>query len=65
MYGCMIHNDGMIQENKHFQYLILNKASFNTISRSSNLIEGSGRANIILSKIKRKRKLYCRCFAFF
>jgi hypothetical protein len=30
--------------------LILNKASVNTISGSSNLIEGSGRANIILPK---------------
>jgi hypothetical protein len=30
--------------------LILNKVSVNTISCSSNLIEGSGRANIILAK---------------
>jgi len=37
----------MIQDKKKFQYLILNKASLNTISGSSNLIEGSGRVNII------------------
>jgi hypothetical protein len=30
--------------------LILNKASINTISGSSNLIEGFGRANVILQK---------------
>jgi hypothetical protein len=49
----MSHTHGMIfQDKKYFQYLILNKASVNTISGSSNLIEGSGRTNIILSKEK-------------
>jgi hypothetical protein len=46
----------MIQDKKKFQYLILNKASLNTISGSSNLIEGSGRVNIIYI-VKRKKKL--------
>jgi hypothetical protein len=49
----MSHVDGMIQDKKYFQYLILNKASIKTISGSSNLIESSGRANIILSKEKK------------
>jgi hypothetical protein len=40
----------LLRDNKYFQYLILNKASVNTISGSSNLIEGSGRVNIILPK---------------
>jgi hypothetical protein len=47
------HTDGMIQDKKKIQYLILNKAGINTISGSSNLIEGSRRANIILSKGKK------------
>jgi hypothetical protein len=46
----MSHIDGIIQDKKYFEYLILHKASVNTISGSSNLIEGFGRANIILSK---------------
>ena len=46
--SCTTHT--ILKEKKYFQYLILNKASVNTISGSSNLIEGSGRANIILPK---------------
>jgi hypothetical protein len=49
----MSHTDGMIQDKKYFQYLILNKASVNTMSDSSNLVKGFGRANIILSKEKK------------
>jgi hypothetical protein len=45
---CTTHT--ILRDKKYFQYLILNKASVNTISGSSNLIEGSGRANIILPK---------------
>jgi hypothetical protein len=57
----MSHTHGMIfQDKKYFQYLILNKASVNTISGSSNLIEGSGRTNIILSKEK-KNELTMLC----
>jgi hypothetical protein len=48
IYGGISYTDEMI-----FQYLILNKASVNIISGSSNLIEGSGRVNIILSKEKK------------
>ena len=40
----------ILRDKKYFQYLILNKASVNIISGSSNLIEGSGRGNIILPK---------------
>jgi hypothetical protein len=40
----------ILRDKKYFKYLILNKASVNTISGSSNLIEGSRRANIILPK---------------
>jgi len=50
IYGGISHTDGMIQDNKYFQNLILNKASDNSISGSSNLIEGSRRENITLSK---------------
>jgi hypothetical protein len=50
----------IFQDKKYFQYLILNKASVNTISGSSNLIEGSGRTNIILSKEK-KNELTMLC----
>jgi len=46
--GCTTHT--ILRNKKYFQYLISNKASVNTISGSSNLIEGSGRANIILPK---------------
>ena len=46
--NCTTHT--ILRDKKYFQYLILNKASINTISDLSNLIEGSGRANIILSK---------------
>jgi hypothetical protein len=46
--SCTTHT--ILRDKKYFQYLILNKASVNTISGSSNLIEGSGRANIILPK---------------
>jgi hypothetical protein len=49
----MSHIDEMIQDKKYFQFLILNKAGVNTISGSSNLIEGSRRAKIILSKEKK------------
>jgi len=57
----MSHTHGMIfQDKKYFQYLILNKASVNTISSSSNFIEGSGRTNIILSKEK-KNELTMLC----
>jgi hypothetical protein len=44
--SCTTHT--ILRDKKYFQYLILNKASINTISGSSNLIEGSERANIIL-----------------
>jgi hypothetical protein len=44
----------VIQDKNKFQYLILNKASINTISGSSNLIEGSDITYIILSKEKKK-----------
>jgi len=40
----------ILRDKKYFKYLILNKASVNTISGSSNLIEGSRRVNIILPK---------------
>jgi len=46
--SCTTHT--ILRDKKYFQYLILNKASVNTISGSSNLIEGSGIANIILPK---------------
>jgi transposase InsO family protein len=46
--SCTTHT--ILREKKYFQYLILNKASVNIISGSSILIEGSGRANIILPK---------------
>jgi hypothetical protein len=46
--NCTMHT--ILRDNKYFQYLILNKASVNTISGSPNLIEGFGRANIILPK---------------
>jgi hypothetical protein len=46
--SCTTHT--ILRDKKYFQNLILNKASVNTISGLSNLIEGSGRANIILSK---------------
>jgi hypothetical protein len=40
----------VIKNKKYFQELTLNKAKVTTISRPSNLIEGSGRANIMLPK---------------
>ena len=46
--SCITHT--IIRDTKYFQYLILNEASVNTISGSSNLIEGYGRANIIVPK---------------
>jgi hypothetical protein len=46
--SCTTHT--ILGDKKYFQYLILNKVSVNTITSSSNLIEGSGRANIILPK---------------
>jgi hypothetical protein len=46
--SCTTHT--ILKDKKYFKYLILNKASVNTISGSSNLIEGSGIANIILPK---------------
>jgi hypothetical protein len=46
--SCTTHT--IFRNKKYFQHLILNKASVNTISGSSNRVEGSGRANIILPK---------------
>jgi hypothetical protein len=46
--SCTTHT--ILRDKKYFQNLILNKASVNTISGLANLIEGSGRANIILPK---------------
>jgi hypothetical protein len=46
--SCTTHI--ILRDKKYFQYLILNKASVNTISSLSNLIKGSERANIILPK---------------
>jgi hypothetical protein len=46
--SCTTHT--ILRDKKYFQNLILNKASVNTISGLSNLIEGSGRVNIILPK---------------
>ena len=40
----------ILKDKKYFQQLILSKAKVNTISGSSNLIEDSGRANIMLPK---------------
>ena len=40
----------ILKDKKYFQSLILCKANVNTILGSSNLIEGSGRAIIMLSK---------------
>ena len=40
----------ILKDKKYFQQLILSKAKVNTISGSSNLIEGFGRANIMLPK---------------
>jgi hypothetical protein len=50
---CLANNattHTILKDKKYFQQLILSKAKVNTISGSSNLIEGSGRANIILPK---------------
>jgi len=52
IYGGISHTNGMIQDKKFFQYLILTKASVNTISGLSNLIESSGRVYIIFQKKK-------------
>jgi len=46
--SCTTHT--ILRNKKYFQLLITNKSSVNTILGSSNLIEGSGRANIILPK---------------
>jgi hypothetical protein len=46
--SCTTHT--ILRDKKYFQNLILNKANVNTISGLSNLIESSGRANIILPK---------------
>ena len=46
--SCTTHT--ILRDKKYFQHLILNKASVNTIFGSSNIIKGSGRANIILPK---------------
>jgi len=46
--SCTTHT--IFRNKKYFQYLISNKASVNTISSFSNLIEGSVRANIVLPK---------------
>jgi hypothetical protein len=46
--SCTTHT--ILRDKKYFQYLVLNKASVNRIYGLSNLIEGSGRANIILPK---------------
>jgi hypothetical protein len=46
--SCTTHT--ILKDKKYFQYLILNKASVNTISGLSNLIESSRRTNIILPK---------------
>ena len=40
----------ILKDKKYFQQLSLSKAYVNTISGSSNLIEGSERANIMLPK---------------
>ena len=45
----------ILKDKKYFQQLSLSKAYVNTISGSSNLIEGFGRANIMLP---RETKLY-------
>lgn len=41
----------ILKDKKYFQSLTLIKAKVNTISGSSNIIEGSGRANIKRHKI--------------
>jgi len=46
--SCTTHT--ILRDTKYFQYLILNIANVNTISGSSNLIECSGKVNIILPK---------------
>ena len=46
--SCTTHT--ILKNKKYFQYLILNKASVNTISCSSNLSEGSEIVDIILPK---------------
>ena len=38
-----------LQDKRYFYNLIVTKASVNTISSTSNLIEGIGKANIVLS----------------
>jgi hypothetical protein len=43
--SCITHT--ILRYKKYFEYLILNKASVNRISSSSNPIEGYGRANIL------------------
>jgi hypothetical protein len=51
--GCLADNattHTILTDNKYFQQLILSKAKVNTISGSSNLIEGFGRANIMLPR---------------
>ena len=40
----------ILKDKKYFQNLTLIKAKVNTISSSSNIIEGSGRANFMLPK---------------
>ena len=38
----------ILRDKKYFSYLIMQKTNINTILGSTNLIEGSGRANILL-----------------
>jgi hypothetical protein len=53
----MSHTHGMIfQDKKYFQYLILNKASINTISGSSNLILRLWKSEFHIVKRKKERK---------
>ena len=51
----------ILKDEKYLKKLTLSKAKINTISGSSNLIEGSGRANIMLpngTKIRINDALY-------
>ena len=49
--GCLVDSGTMhtiLRNKKYFHNLILAKTNINTISGSANLIEGYGRANIML-----------------
>ncbi|CAN1247782.1 hypothetical protein LINPERPRIM_LOCUS6489 [Linum perenne] len=40
----------IFKDKKYFSYLVMREANVSTISGSTNLIEGSGRANVLLHR---------------